>query len=162
MDVDIVIDNQHRLLRHAVNLRVSDVRLQLVAVQNQEVPERRRINEIFHDHPEVHIDFSQVAPDIANFAGKLLYFSGNRCDFARVLNSLCCNLGNSRCPEQLMVFSNDIVLHLLEKANQSLALSSRPFALEHRHKHVDTLFGKRIGGILYVSPPMSAVQGQNF
>lgn len=61
-----------------------------------------------------------------------------------------------------MVFSNDIVFHLLEKANQGLALSSRPFALEHRHEHVDTLFGKRIGGILYVSPLMSAVQGQNF
>jgi hypothetical protein len=145
LDVDIVVNNRHQLHRHAVNLRVSDVRLQLVAVQNQEVPEKRRINEIFHDHPEVHIDFPQIAPDIANFAGKLLYFSGNRCDFARVLNSLCCNLGNSRSSEQLMVFSNNIVLHLLEKANQSLALSSRPFALEHRHKHVDTLFGKNVG-----------------
>lgn len=147
MDIDIVVHNQHRLLRHAVNLRVSDVRLQLVAV---------------HDHPEVHIDFSQIAPDIANFARKFLYFGRNCRDFMCILSSLRRNLGNSRCPEQLMVFSNDIVLHLLEKANQSLALGSRPFALEHRHKHVDTLFGKRIGGILYVSPPMSAVQGQNF
>lgn len=61
---------------NSADYRIGDIRLQPVPVQNQEMLVCRGIDEIFHDHLEVLIDFPQIAPDIANFARKFLYFSG--------------------------------------------------------------------------------------
>ncbi len=47
--IQVVIYNQHRLLRQAVNLCVGDIGLQPLPVQNQKVLEGARVDEIRHD-----------------------------------------------------------------------------------------------------------------
>ncbi|MBP5768768.1 MAG: hypothetical protein J6W51_06695 [Fibrobacter sp.] len=50
------------------------------------------------------------------------------------------------------VLRRNVVLHLLEKADEGLALCGRLLALEHRHEHVDALLGKGVGSVPGATP----------
>lgn len=58
--IQIVIYNQYRLFSHAVNLRVGDVGLQALPVQNQKMFESARVDEICHDFLQVQVHLSEI------------------------------------------------------------------------------------------------------
>ena len=130
-DPDIVIDNRDRLLRHTVNLRIGNICIQLLPVQNQEMLESRRINEIFHN---------------------LLKIGLNDCDILGIPLRLHGNLCNAVVTQQIPVFGDDVVLHLLKKPNKSFALRRSTLTLKNRHEHVDALFSEGIRSVPRTTP----------
>ena len=65
-------------------------------------------------------------------------------DIPRVLARLR-RQGDHPCRNIWSILRRNVVLHLLEKADEGLALSGRLLALENRHEHVDALLGKGVG-----------------
>ena len=93
--------------------------------------ESRRIDEIFHN---------------------LLKIGLNDCDILGIPLRLHGNLCNAVVTQQIPVFGDDVVLHLLKKPNKSFALRRRPFALKNRHEHVDALFSEGIRSVPRTTP----------